>query len=82
MKEFKLNISRDKFSRKKVKVAKVLPNKFIPIFFRYLHYALDETKIRSQDTSYVFSYVANYNPIGRNIAWNFLKENWDDIYNK
>lgn len=49
---------------------------------RYLHYALDETKIRSQDTSYVFSYVANYNPIGRNIAWNFLKENWDMIYNK
>lgn len=47
---------------------------------RYLFYALDETKVKAQDTSYVFNYVANYNSIGRTVAWNFLKENWDDIY--
>ncbi|XP_066914391.1 glutamyl aminopeptidase-like isoform X2 [Clytia hemisphaerica] len=49
---------------------------------RYMQYALDESKIRSQDTSYVFSYVANSNPIGRTVAWNFLKLNWDTIYEK
>jgi hypothetical protein len=46
---------------------------------RYLSYGLDETKVRSQDASYVFSYVANYNPNGRFFAWNYMTNNWEKI---
>ena len=49
---------------------------------RYLQYAFDTTKIKSQDTSSVISYVANSNPIGRHFAWNFLKEMWPTILEK
>lgn len=49
---------------------------------RYLQYAFDETKVKSQDTSTVISYVANTNPIGRHFAWNNLKEMWPDIMKK
>ncbi|XP_066914385.1 glutamyl aminopeptidase-like [Clytia hemisphaerica] len=47
---------------------------------RYLDYAISGRQIRPQDASYVFDYVANHNPIGRPVAWNFLKQNWDKIY--
>jgi len=40
------------------------------------NYSLDPTKIRVEDTPWVFERVAK-NPVGRQIAWNFLKENWD-----
>jgi len=43
---------------------------------RYLNYALNESIIKSQDVSTVFSYVSNYNGNGRYQAWAFLKENW------
>lgn len=46
---------------------------------RYLYYGMNQSYVKSQDVSYVFSYVSNYNPSGRTIAWNFLKENWDTI---
>ncbi|XP_065063865.1 glutamyl aminopeptidase-like [Rhopilema esculentum] len=49
---------------------------------RYLNYSLDDTKVKSQDTSYIFSYVSNNNPIGRYYAWYFLKSNWDRIRKK
>ena len=52
------------------------------IINRYLQYAFDETKIKSQDTSAVISYIANSNPIGRHFAWNFLKEMWPTILDK
>ncbi|CAB4005515.1 glutamyl aminopeptidase-like [Paramuricea clavata] len=52
------------------------------ILNRYLQYAFDEKKIKSQDTSAVLSYVANVNPIGRHFAWNFLKEMWPTILEK
>ena len=34
---------------------------------------MDDSKVKSQDTSYVFYYIANSNPNGRRHAWNFLK---------
>jgi len=46
---------------------------------RYLSYGLNETIVKSQDASYVFSYVANYNPIGRYHAFNFIEKNWNII---
>ncbi|XP_028402409.1 glutamyl aminopeptidase-like, partial [Dendronephthya gigantea] len=52
------------------------------ILNRYLQYAFDESKIKSQDTSAVLSYIANSNPIGRHFAWNFLKEMWPTILEK
>ena len=54
-------------------------NEHLYIIIRYLQYAFDEKKIKSQDTSAVLSYIANYNPIGRHFAWNFLKEMWPTI---
>ena len=35
--------------------------------------------VKAQDVSYVFSYVSNYNPIGRYLAWGFMKEKWNII---
>ncbi|XP_046858685.1 glutamyl aminopeptidase-like [Xenia sp. Carnegie-2017] len=52
------------------------------ILNRYLQYSFLENKIKSQDSSYVISYVANANPIGRQFAWNFLKESWSTILKK
>lgn len=46
---------------------------------RYLQMGLNESIVKSQDASYVFSYVSNSNSNGRYMAWNFLKENWSQI---
>ncbi|XP_025832297.1 aminopeptidase N [Agrilus planipennis] len=43
---------------------------------RYLHWAVTENSgIRKQDSARVFSAVAN-NPVGQDLAFRFLKENW------
>ena len=47
--------------------------------YRYLQYSLNPEKIKAQDTSRVLTNVANYNPNGRQLAWQFLKLNWDFI---
>ncbi|XP_068743771.1 glutamyl aminopeptidase-like isoform X2 [Montipora capricornis] len=47
------------------------------ILIRYLEYSLDSTKIKLQDTSRVIYNVANYNPQGRHLTWQFVKLNWD-----
>ncbi|XP_028401179.1 glutamyl aminopeptidase-like [Dendronephthya gigantea] len=52
------------------------------ILNRYLQYAIDDTKVRNQDTSGVISDIANANPVGRSLAWNFLKEVWPIIIEK
>ena len=54
-----------------------LMNNFCKIFHRYLHYAMNESIIKAQDVSLVFSYISNYNPAGRYLAWNFIKKKWD-----
>ena len=48
-------------------------------FYRYLTYGLNESVVKAQDVSYIFSYVSNYNSIGRYLAWGFMKEKWNII---
>ncbi|XP_054892863.1 aminopeptidase Ey-like [Poeciliopsis prolifica] len=48
---------------------------------RYLQYCLDPEKIRKQDVSDTFIYIAR-NPIGQPLAWDFIRGNWDYIINK
>ncbi|XP_064458599.1 putative aminopeptidase-2 [Ornithodoros turicata] len=48
---------------------------------RYLNFSFDESKVRGQDITMVFSTVAN-NPMGLEIAWTFLRKNWKDIVDK
>lgn len=52
------------------------------ILTRYLEYSIDSTKIKAQDTSRVIYFIANYNPQGRHLAWQFLKINWNFILKK
>lgn len=40
---------------------------------------LDETVVRKQDASYVIRYVAR-NYVGRALAWDFLRSEWDTIF--
>jgi len=46
-----------------------------------LNYSLDSSKIRSQDTYAVITRVAA-NIYGEQLAWNFLRDNYDTIYNR
>lgn len=48
---------------------------------RYLLGAIGSELIRNQDAVTVIHYVSK-NPIGRDIAWNFITQNWDDINKK
>ena len=50
------------------------------ILTRYLDYCLDQSKIRSQDVTAVVSYVATSNPLGRYLAWNFFRSNYDRLF--
>ncbi|KAF8765157.1 Glutamyl aminopeptidase like protein [Argiope bruennichi] len=53
-----------------------LGNVKIPhLITRYLEYAMDETKVRSQDFFTVLNSEME-NPVGRPIAWNFVREKW------
>nr|XP_032809634.1 aminopeptidase Ey-like [Petromyzon marinus] len=51
------------------------------ILRRLLEYALDSTFIRKQDATSVITSVAR-NVIGRPLAWSFVKEKWDFIFNQ
>ncbi|XP_022293298.2 aminopeptidase N-like [Crassostrea virginica] len=45
---------------------------------RYMTYAFDDTKIRRQDArSAVLAVI--YNPLGRDLAWNYIQRNWNHI---
>lgn len=47
---------------------------------RYLEMAFnDSSGIRKQDAFRVFGAVAS-NKVGRPLAWSFLQDNWDAIY--
>ncbi|XP_028402372.1 glutamyl aminopeptidase-like [Dendronephthya gigantea] len=48
---------------------------------RFLRYSIQKDKVRDQDTVTVVSYVAR-NVVGRDLAWKFLKENWDIFYDR
>lgn len=45
---------------------------------RLLSYALDPTKIKSQDSITAISYVASRTP-GESVAWAFVRNNWDSL---
>ncbi|KAM9409836.1 aminopeptidase Ey-like isoform 2-T2 [Pholidichthys leucotaenia] len=47
---------------------------------RYLQYSIDPDKIRKQDATYIIVYVAR-NPIGQPLAWDFIRANWDHLFN-
>uniref|UniRef100_UPI00398E6FDA aminopeptidase Q-like isoform X3 n=1 Tax=Pristiophorus japonicus TaxID=55135 RepID=UPI00398E6FDA len=49
------------------------------ILTRYLHYALDESKILQKDSLLVFRAVAK-NPFGYLLVWNFIRANWKTIH--
>ncbi|XP_065178411.1 glutamyl aminopeptidase-like [Sycon ciliatum] len=48
------------------------------LLHRYLVWALDENKIRSQDSTSVIRYVAS-NSAGQLMAWDFVRANWNDL---
>ena len=41
---------------------------------------MNPSQIRSQDMVSVISYVA-YNPVGKDLAWNFARANWNMLLN-
>ncbi|GBM98773.1 Glutamyl aminopeptidase [Araneus ventricosus] len=45
------------------------------LILRYLDYAMDPEKVRSQDFFTILSYIAG-NPVGRPLVWNFIRDNW------
>lgn len=47
---------------------------------RYLEYCLDPAKIRKQDATFTIVYIAG-NPIGQPLAWDFVRANWNHIFN-
>ncbi|XP_018553001.1 aminopeptidase Ey [Lates calcarifer] len=47
---------------------------------RYLQYCLDPEKIRKQDATITIIYIAS-NPIGQPLAWDFIRANWNHIFN-
>ncbi|KAM9366567.1 aminopeptidase Ey-like [Symphorus nematophorus] len=47
---------------------------------RYLQYCLDPKKIRKQDATSTIISIAG-TPIGQPLAWDFIRANWDHIFN-
>ncbi|XP_060075201.1 aminopeptidase N-like [Ylistrum balloti] len=50
------------------------------VLSRYLVYSISPDKIRKQDATSVIVYIAN-NPIGRALAWDFVREHWNFLMN-
>ncbi|XP_033100895.1 aminopeptidase N-like isoform X2 [Anneissia japonica] len=50
------------------------------ILSRYLEFSLDQSKVRSQDATYVIEYVSD-NYVGRALAWDFLRAKWETFRN-
>lgn len=46
------------------------------LLMRYLDYAKDETKVRSQDFFRVITYISR-NPVGRGLVWDWIRSNWE-----
>ncbi|KAJ8311540.1 hypothetical protein KUTeg_010895, partial [Tegillarca granosa] len=51
------------------------------ILTRYLRYALTPDQIRKQDALLVLRYISS-NSVGRSLTWDFIRANWDDIFNE
>nr|CAD7440857.1 unnamed protein product [Timema bartmani] len=48
---------------------------------RYIQYAKNESNVKSQDFYWVLLDIS-YNPIGKAIAWDFLRSEWEYIINR
>ena len=48
---------------------------------RYLEYAKDPKKVKSQDFFSVITYIAS-SPTGRNLAWNWVRMNWEYLLDR
>ena len=46
--------------------------------FRYLDMALDTSVVRKQDASSVIIYISQ-NTIGKDLAWSFVRRNYDRL---
>ena len=51
------------------------------VLSRYLTYTLTTTEIRKQDAVNTIVYISR-NPIGRSLAWDFVRSKWDFIFNE
>ncbi|XP_069102239.1 aminopeptidase N-like [Argopecten irradians] len=51
------------------------------VLSRYLVYSISPDKIRKQDATSVIVYISN-NPIGRALAWDFVRGHWDFLMNE
>ncbi|CAH1789477.1 unnamed protein product [Owenia fusiformis] len=51
------------------------------ILSRYLSWTIDENYIRKQDSVSTTIYISR-NPIGRPLAWDFMRSNWNYIFDK
>ncbi|XP_013400083.2 putative aminopeptidase-2 [Lingula anatina] len=49
------------------------------ILNRYLEYSMDRKEVRQQDAVSVMANIAG-NSIGKSMAWNFFRANWDKIF--
>eukprot|EP00245_Coleochaete_scutata_P004190 TRINITY_DN1646_c0_g1_i1.p1 TRINITY_DN1646_c0_g1~~TRINITY_DN1646_c0_g1_i1.p1 ORF type:complete len:694 (+),score=142.25 TRINITY_DN1646_c0_g1_i1:286-2082(+) len=47
----------------------------------YLAFGFDEEEVKAQDCLYVVAGLAS-NPRARDISWNYVKQNWGDIYGR
>lgn len=54
---------------------KALKFYLLKIYFRYLSLSLDPQEISEQNSPWVVYDMAS-NPAGRDVAWDFLKDNW------
>ncbi|XP_005992125.1 aminopeptidase Q [Latimeria chalumnae] len=48
------------------------------ILERYLQYSLDSSLVKPEDTYFIIEYVSK-NAIGRPLAWEFIRANWEQI---
>uniref|UniRef100_A0A8C7SI04 Aminopeptidase n=1 Tax=Oncorhynchus mykiss TaxID=8022 RepID=A0A8C7SI04_ONCMY len=48
---------------------------------RYLNYCLDPEKIRKQDATFTIVYIAG-NVVGQSLAWDFVRTNWNHLFNE
>ncbi|ESO85815.1 hypothetical protein LOTGIDRAFT_130453 [Lottia gigantea] len=55
--------------------------KIVWLLTRYLEYANNEDKVRSQDFFTVVNYISR-NSIGKDITWNWVRENWQKLVDR
>ncbi|XP_040185208.1 glutamyl aminopeptidase [Rana temporaria] len=54
----------------------------IPILDKYLKYIYNTSLIKSQDALNVIYYIAVYSKLGKQMAWDWVRINWDYLVNR